>query len=208
MKEMKVKLTFIDEVLGTSPANKDIQRDYVGSKAPDSKTLEEEIATLGCDEVVEKAMTIFHKLDDGTPFIKEYHIRGFFKEACGILRKVKNSASKSLKAYKKEIDGLIMVRALNEDGSISEDDIILPFENYGEIGRVERSLRTNTPQGERTAISISESIQKGSTLRFAVLMFVDEDEDVVREWLNYGKWKGLPQWRNASYGRFKWEEIE
>ena len=34
MKNIKARLTFTDGILGTSPANKDISRDFIGSKAP------------------------------------------------------------------------------------------------------------------------------------------------------------------------------
>ena len=33
MKEMKVRLTFIDEILGGNPGNEDIYRTYIGSKS-------------------------------------------------------------------------------------------------------------------------------------------------------------------------------
>ena len=31
---------------------------------------------------------------------------------------------------------------------------------------------------------------------------MNEDMDVVSEWLNYGVWRGLGQWRNSGKGRF------
>lgn len=37
MKEIKVKITFTEEVLGTLPANKDVYADYIASKAPEMK---------------------------------------------------------------------------------------------------------------------------------------------------------------------------
>lgn len=50
--------------------------------------------------MTEKAMTIFPKLPDGTPFIYDYQIRGFFKEMCGILKKLDNTVSSKIKAHK------------------------------------------------------------------------------------------------------------
>lgn len=80
MKELKVKLTFIEPILGTSPANPDIYREFIGSHAPDAASVEDEVAALGADAVAEKSMTIFPRLDDGTPFLYDYQIKGFFKD--------------------------------------------------------------------------------------------------------------------------------
>jgi hypothetical protein len=38
-------------------------------------------------------------------------------------------------------------------------------------------------------------------------MLNDNDEKLVREWLDFGQWNGLGQWRNAGKGSFTWEEI-
>ena len=65
------------------------------------------MAALGADAVAERGMTVFPRLEDGTPFLWDYQIKGFFKDACGVLRKVPGKRSAKIKAYKKEIDGLI-----------------------------------------------------------------------------------------------------
>lgn len=109
MKKIKVKLTFTEEILGTANATTTIHDEYIASKAPDAKSREEEIAALGVAEVVEKSMTVFPTLEDGTPFLWDYQVKGFFKDACGVLKKVSGTASSKIKAYKKEIDGLIFV---------------------------------------------------------------------------------------------------
>ena len=108
MKEIKVKLTFIEPVLGTCPGDPDIYRTFVASNSPDAATMEDEVAAIGVDGVVEKGKTVFPKLDDGTPFFYDYQIKGFFKDTCGGLRKVKETKSSSIKAFKKEIDKLIL----------------------------------------------------------------------------------------------------
>lgn len=43
MKKLHIKLTFTAPVLGTSPANEDIYRDFIGSKAPDAASVEDEV---------------------------------------------------------------------------------------------------------------------------------------------------------------------
>ena len=196
-KEIKVRLIFTENLLGSSPANENIYRDFIGSKAPDAASVEDEVAALGVDDVIEKGMTIFPKLEDGTPFIWDYQIKGFFKDSCAVLRKVPSSKSSKIKAFKKEIDGLIF---------INERRIPLIFD--GKIGICQRPLRAQTAQGERIALSISEEVPSGATIEFSINMLCDEHEAAVREWLDYGKLRGLGQWRNSGKGRFTWEEID
>ena len=72
-KTVKVKITFTEEVLGTCSPNPDVHREFIASKSPDAKTVEEEVAAVGVDGVVEKAMTIFPRWE-GKPFFYDYQI--------------------------------------------------------------------------------------------------------------------------------------
>lgn len=125
---MKVRLTFLEPVLGTWPSNENIARDFIASKAPDASTIEDEIAALGADAVAEKGKTVFPRTD-GQPILYDYQIKGFFKDACGMLARVKAKKSSTLKAYKKIIDGLIFV-----------EPRIIPIEVNGEVGECQRPL--------------------------------------------------------------------
>lgn len=196
MKTMKVKLTFVEPVLGTSPANEDIYREFIASKAPVDEriNIEDEVAALGVDEVVEKGMTIFPKLDDGTPFVYDYQLKGFFKGAASALRQIPGSRSSKVKAYKKKVDQLIFVTPRQ-----------IPVLLSGPTDTCQRPLRASTPQGERVSLAMSEEIPAGSALEFSVVMLNDDDEKLVREWLNYGVLHGFGQWRNSGKGRFTWE---
>lgn len=197
MKELKVRLTFTAPILGTSPNNKDIYRDFIGTKAPDPTTVEDEVDAIGVGGVVEKCKTIFPKLDDGTPFFYDYQIKGFFKDTCGGLRKVSDTASSKIKAFKKEIDKLIF-----------PEPRCIPIHFDGEMGECQRPLRAQTAQGERIGLAISEQIPAGATCKFSIVCLCDDHEKAVREWLDYGKYSGMGQWRNSGMGRFKWEEIK
>ena len=64
--EMKVRVTFINPVLGTASANKDLYRDYIASKAPNETAREEEVESIDENGVEVKAMTVFSRLEDGT----------------------------------------------------------------------------------------------------------------------------------------------
>ena len=196
MKTLKVKLTFTEPILGTCPQNEDIYRDFIGSKAPDASTVDDEVAALGADAVVEKGKTVFPRLDDGTPFLYDYQIKGFLKDTVGGLRKVKGTQASKIKAYKKEIDKLIFPQPR-----------CIPILFDGNIAECQRPLRAQTMQGERVSLAISESTPAGATVEFTITMLSDEHEALVKECLDYGRFSGIGQWRNSGKGRFIWEEI-
>ena len=197
MKTMRVRLTLTEEMLGTASNNPEIHSEFIASKAPDAKSREEEIESIGVDAEVEKGMTVFSKDENGNPFLWDYQIRGFFKDACGMLRKVSTMKSSKLKAYKKEIDGLIFVQERK-----------IPIEFDGKIGNCQRPLRAQTAQGERISLANSETIPAGATLEFTVECLVDADMDAVEEWFDYGKLRGLGCWRNSGKGRYLWDKLD
>ena len=191
MRILKCRLTTIEAMLGTASNNKELHSEFIASHAPDAPSREEEIAAVGVDEVIEKGMTVFSRNKDGNPILWDYQIKGFFKDACGVLRKVKGTKSSKIKAYKKEIDGLIFVQERQ-----------IPVQTAEEMGSCQRSLRANTPQGERVGLANSEEIAAGAVLEFSILVMA------VKEWLSYGKLRGLGQWRNSGKGRFLCEILE
>ena len=207
MKEIKVRLTFTEDCLGTASADKELYSNYIASNAPDAKTREQEIADMGKEEYEEKAMTIFPKMEDGTPFFYDYQIRGFFKDSCAALQRCRaGKAGKpeefakescAMKAYKKIIDGCIFVKERK-----------IPIHCSGEMGVLQRPLRAQTAQGERIALASSETVPADSWIEFTIQCLSDSYALAVLEWLNYGAFRGLGQWRNASYGRFTYKIIE
>lgn len=207
MTELRVKLTFTEELLGTLPNNEDVYRDFIASKAPYACTIEDEIKAVGVDGVIGNSMTVFPRDENGNPHLYDYQIKGFFKDACGMLQRVGGKREKGSKkepvnesskltAYKKVIDGLIFVRPRK-----------IPITFDGEIGSCQRPLRAQTPQGERVALANSETIPSGAHIYVRIKCLSDEHEAAVREWLDYGALRGIGQWRNSGKGRFDWEEM-
>lgn len=197
MKTLKIKVNFTEEVLGTASSNPHIHEEYIASNAPDAQNLEQEVAAIGSEEVFEKQMTIFPKDNDGNPILWDYQWKGFFKDACGMLKKVPGSECSKIKAFRKEIDGLIFV-----------EPRMIPINVNGEIGVCQRPLRANTPQGERVALASSETVPAGSSVIFSVVLMCDSDEKMIKETLEYGKRRGFGQWRNSGKGRFEYEILE
>ena len=193
---LNVKVTLDEEALGTANGNPDIHRDYIASNAPDAISMQEEVEAIGTEGVFEKSMTVFPRDKDGNPIVYDYQWRGAIKDALGALRKVPGTAASKIKAYKKEVDGLIFV-------SPRKIPIILP--EGEEMGICQRPLRASTPQGERTALASSETVPAGSTMTFQIKMILPTDYDAVIEALDYGSLRGFGQWRNSGKGRYHYE---
>lgn len=205
MRTINAKITFTEDILGTQPADPDVYRNFIASKAPDASTIEDEVAAIGADAVAEKNMTIFPRMENGRPFLYDYQIKGFFKDTAQALQRLKGNdqdglarvtCSTEMKAYRKIIDGLIFPNPRQ-----------IPFEFDGDIALCQRPLRASTPLGERVALNISEAIPAGATITFSVTCLNDQHIDAVREWLDYGIYRGIGQWRNSGKGRFTWEEL-
>lgn len=213
MKLIHIKWTFVEGVLGTSTADEEIYRNYLASKAPTMEVVDEEAAVIAESETVDeqfaRALTIFPKLEDGTPFQYDYQVKGFFKDACGMLSRLTGkdpttgkkakavNESGKMKAFKKEIDGNIFVFPRR-----------IPIVFDGQLSVCQRSLRASTPQGERVALSASEEAPAGSEMTFYVLCLNDSHVNAVLEWMDYGILRGTGQWRNSGKGRFAYEVLD
>jgi len=209
MKEMKVRITFVEPILGSANADPDVHSEFIASKAPDAPTREQEVEALGTDEVERKETTVFPRdKETGKPIIWAYQIRGFFKHACGMCKLIDDcKASAKIKAHKKYIDGLVYIYDGKHEFSNKESKKIL-INTEEEITSCQRPLRASTAQGDRVALANSESISDKSTAEFTVRVLKDDLIDAVKEWLDYGVYNGLGQWRNSGKGSFTWEEIK
>lgn len=198
MKKMKVRLTFVEELLGTESNNPEIHAEFIASKAPDAKSREEEIASIGADEEIAKAMTVFSKDANGNPHLWDYQIKGFFKSAAKACNDAK--IGEKVTAYKKKIDTLVFL-----DHGYRTLPLHIP--EGGKIGSCQRPLRAQTAQGERITLANSETVPAGTWIEFVVICMDDSLMKHVPDWLDYGQWNGIGQWRNSSKGRFKWARL-
>ena len=191
---MKVRLTFTEEILGTASNNPEIHSEFIASKAPDAQKLEEEVAAIGADGVIEKSMTVFPRDENGNPVLFDYQIKGFFKDAAGALRRIPGTKASKIKAYKKEIDGLLFVNPR-----------MIPLNMPDKLGSCERPLRAATAQGERVSLANSETAPAGTYIDIEIVALTKEMRDLAEECLEYGALRGIGQWRNSGKGRFTWE---
>ena len=205
-KELKVRITFTEPVLGSAPNTEEIYKEFVASKAPDALTMSEEISAMGTEMFEEKGTTVFSRTADGTPCLWDYQIRGFFKGSCGGIQKAKGRKTKlksqDLKAYKKVIDNNIFVFPRQIPLNLPEGQTIETAMTVNQ-----RPLRAQTAQGERVALASSEQLPAGTWFDVTIGLLDATHEAVVMEWLEFGKLNGIGQWRNASYGRFDYEVL-
>jgi hypothetical protein len=193
MKTFDVTVAFAEPLLGTAPLNKETYTTYIQEQwrkaHPGASPDPDEAATI--EESLEVGTTGFHRSEDGQPFLYDYAVKGFFKDACGMLFRDAESASSKVKAYRKVIDGLIFVTPRR-----------IPLALAGEVTMLERPLRAQTAQGERVALARSESAPAGSSMAFVVTTLGSVSETLLREWFTYGALRGMGQWRNSGMGRF------
>ena len=196
MKEMKVRLTFTEEILGTASADPEIHSTYIASNAPDTPSRKEEVEAIGVEEVIEKSMTVFPRGNDGEPILWDYQIKGFFKNAAKAFGYV--GGKSKLTAYKTKIDNLVFIK---------ERQIKLQIPEGRKIGSCQRPLRASTAQGERVALANSEICPAGTVVEFTIMTMVDDLMKNIIEWLDYGQLNGIGQWHNSGKGRFEWTDI-
>ncbi len=235
MEVLKVRITLEEDLLGTKALDPAIFEDYIGAKCPDSELRKKEIQTArktaegleeGPDEP-ETGITVFHRTevinegDKKKPFIYDYQILGFFKEAGDTYRSVEANKIKEAETFnkqaekdgtkkkpvprkvwgsaKKKIDRMVFV--FPRKIILSDEEGLRPI--------LERPIRVNGPQGERVAIARSETIPAGTSFDVEIKFIPGSliTVDMIKEILDYGALKGLGQWRNASWGRISWEEL-
>lgn len=207
MDTRRIKITLIDEMLGTNPGEKKVHEKFINSKAPDAETREQELEHLAPEEMVSKEMTVFYRKpgDPDTIQLPCYHLYGFFKSACGFLKRVEGTESSKIKAYKKIIDGLIKCYPDSKNKRGRFIDLQLP--DGATIGNCQRPLRAQTMQGERVALANSETVPAGTSFEVDIVCWDKKVWPAIEEWLDYGEMNGLGQWRSSGKGAFIWEYV-
>jgi hypothetical protein len=200
MKDVKIELTFTEELLGTLAGNKELAKEFILANNPNVKATDEDEAlkNLPDDEKLQKSSTVFNRDESDRPFLWDYQIRGFFKDAMGFLKRGKISGFEKL-SYKKVVDGLVFVEP-------RKIPLLLPEGLKADsLGICERPLRAQTQQGERIALARSEVCPAGTRMEFTIVLLDEKLMPLIEDCLNYGKYRGIGQWRNSGKGRFAWK---
>ena len=166
-------------------------------------------------DVLDRREGIKFNIDDKDivrkPFFWNYQLRGMFKDSCGLLSRASYGESAGLKAYKKVIDGGVFVfprriAIRTADFYVTDEGDFIPCDPEN-LKVLQRPLRIQDKNGERTAIAASEVIPAGSRIKFGVAVTDSKFMAAVYEWLNYGSEHGLGAWRNSGKGIFRWREL-
>lgn len=212
---MGVRITFLEDVLGSWPADEALFTRYVNSKAPSPWLQAEERDTLP-ERTQETGLTVFPQDEVGV-FFYNFHVKGFLKEAaatCNHLlfkRKRKNKQTGEVE----EVAGLWAIRS-KVDNYVFVKPRRIYFVRNGRVVKepddiFERPLRGETLKGPRVSLVASERVKAPTEMEFVVEVIENKEGitlDVIRKFLDYGSYKGLGQWRNGGWGSFEWKEVD
>jgi hypothetical protein len=201
-----VKITLINDMLGTTPKVKEIFAGYLADQAlkeleknrkkglplasGEANTEESAIATVEEEQgtvpdLEDRGWTGFHEDDKGI-FVYDYFVKGFLCEAARTLKEL-NNVKQLQDKFKRYV--FVFPRRIR-----------LP-----EIGGCkERPIRAQTPQGPRVALIRSDFIREGTEIEFQirVLKGGQISDSILEAVLSYGELVGLGQWRSGGWGRF------
>ena len=131
-------------------------------------------------EIIEGTVSLSRD-DKGRLALFDYQVKGYFKDACSILaRDGSGTESAKLKAYKKIINGYVLVQPR-----------VIPFEI----------------EGGQEVLADSGAIPAGAYVDLTITCLSDEHMVAVEEWLDYGWFRGFGQWRNPGKN-ISWEKLE
>lgn len=199
----KLKITFVSPLLGSSPESPTVYSDYIAAKADGlNGDAAEEVGTLRVrrqrDDDESQKRTVFHRDERGRPCLYNYVLKGFFKAACSASKNRDDikPVSSVLRNHKTHINNLVVVQPR-----------LLPIRLSKPTALLERPLRAETAQGPRVALAASEMVEAGASIECEVIVLSDKmiSEEMLREWLSFGEYQGLGQWRSGDWGQFTYE---
>lgn len=209
--QFAVKLTFKESVLGTVPYNKELVQRFLQETARDRQlvapsTLTEELETVpaaSLEEMEERAWCGFHA-DESGPFVHDYLIKGFIKEAANVL----GASQLGVKGFRQKTDRTLFLFPRCVHFHRPDGQIISKPDDY-----LERPIRAMTRQGQIVSLKRSDRIDPPAWLEFTATVITPsefakndaEAEERLRFLLDYGQYKGLGEFRNGGYGSFTYE---
>jgi hypothetical protein len=203
--KIKVSAKLIESMIGTVPKNKQIFTDFVQNKMGEfqgrpiktAAEMNEEIESVS--DACEKTATGFHNDVFGV-FIYNYMILGNIK--ANIYCLTANGFCK-VRAYKKSTD--LFVKINPRKIRFYRDDEENPLQYADDT--IERSIRAQSPKGDRVFLGKGDVINRNSKFKFKVELFKNDKgltPEVLIEALKFGKHNGLGQWRGSGgYGKYK-----
>ena len=200
---MKVQLTFIEPLLGTLAANKELATEFIAGKCKEG-VKSDEIATIAeIDDAVEQSSTVFPKDEKGL-FLWDYQVKGFFKDA--VLAMITSCRFTQEQCKKIGLTKYCYKRTIDQHLFINPRKVYLTMPEGQQTTFIERPLRAETMRGERIALARSEACPAGTTCQLEIESLNDAIWPMIEECLEYGKLRGIGQWRNSGMGRFVYQK--
>lgn len=248
--KINIEVQYLKPALGVSSSSKEMYAEYIASKAPNAASTEEEIEAIGEDGKFMKGTSIYHRtraawdektgryraikpesmpripegmeIDENHPYVYDYQVRGFFKEAFSAMQRASKSETgnkdvkfSTITAFKKAVDLQMFIEPRNICLNIPEyyydtDGItrVPSFKPDGMLQTLQRSLRTSGPTGKRVAIASSEMVPAGTSFKFTIKLTDKSLWPATLSALNYGFYHGFSGWRNSGLGSFKWRPVD
>ena len=161
------------------------------------------------DEHPEKML--FHR-EEGEPCLPSYNVKGFFKEACRVLRKTSGTSSDVRITYVNQEGDRIranIFRVIDSMISVRPRHLIMNLpNNHPALSVIDRKVTMTSTGGRRHATIQWETAPIGTQITFEVECMVPEHLEVVIEWLDSGEYHGLGPARNSGMGRFSYEILD
>lgn len=217
---IRIRMQFIEPLLGSTPGNPEIFRKFKLDKAevilPEDQKKEEIASLPQIEEDIEKLSTVFTRDPERGLFLKDYIFRGAMKEWVFMGKQLGVTCGETAVHYfyKKAVDQCVMVEPVRVWLLDSEGKNILECKEWEE-----RTLRADTQQGPRICLARSQRLPAGTQLEFTMKIIEplrrSKDMKTVaflnEEWVDWcfdwGAAHGFGQWRSGGWGRFEWQKI-
>jgi hypothetical protein len=191
----KLEVEFLTPILGSQPSNKTLASEFIAKRKGLESLPENEDELL--PEAVEKGTTVFYRVPgrEEDCALLNYQVLGFLKASAQVQN---GRVDGNVKALKSKVENNVFV---------SPRVIPLVLPQGGEMDYLERPLRAETMQGPRVTLARSEMLPEGTKFSCGVEILEKGPivEEVLRDLLDYGYYRGIGQWHNSgSYGTFRY----
>lgn len=226
----QVSADFTTPILGSQPSSS-VAVSWVRQRSIDRKIIElkrqgvkPEEAKVQAESVVNESMgvtdeemegsevpvTVFHRDSYGL-YLMDFQLKGAIKEAAKQLRlKVPGQKAAEVNALRFVEGGLWVYPIHPQHGRniyFMRDNDFVTEEDYV----FDRIKRVETPQGPRTSIAASETINPPCSIQFMIVKLIGYPltfERHVEPMLAYLSYQGIGQWRGAGHGRIECDVVE
>lgn len=206
---MNVRIITTKELLAMSPGKQNLYADFIAGHAIDAQTREDEVNSLGAQEVTTRGRSVFDVINGKLVWPSRRWL-GYFKSKTGADRRDDEAIVCDLSSYKGVFD---------ENISFSAEffPVKLPKSAEGKTGICDRQMPGDGYKRE-TSIKSSQTAPPGSITNFTIQTNVKtvgkkgaemDFMDVLRECLDAGACSGTGEWRGSGKkGTFLWEELD